>query len=61
MTDTEYTPFTKKYFSAANPLEYYLAYEKGNETDKSNLGKGIDPGWLGLTVWKAWSEGKLND
>lgn len=61
MTDTEYTPFTKKYFSAAKPLEYYLAYEKGNETDKSNLGKGIDPGWLELTVWKAWSEGKLND
>ena len=61
MTDTEYTPFTKKHFSAAKPLEYFLAYEKGNEADKSNLGKGIDPGWLELTVWKAWSEGKLND
>jgi hypothetical protein len=61
MTDTEYTPFTKKFFSAAKPLEYYLAYEKGHETDKSNLGKGIDPGWLELTVWKAWSEGKFND
>jgi hypothetical protein len=61
MTDTEYTPFTKKHFSAAKPLEYFLAYEKGNEADKSNLGKGIDPGWLELTVWKAWAEGKLND
>lgn len=61
MTDTEYTPFTKKHFSVAKPLEYYLAYEKGNEADKSNLGIGIDPGWLELTVWKAWSEGKLND
>jgi len=61
MTDTEYTPYTKKHFAAAKPLEYYLAYEKGNETDKSNLGEGIDPGWLDFTAWKAWSEGKLND
>jgi DNA repair exonuclease SbcCD ATPase subunit len=61
MTDTEYTPYTKKSFAAAKPLEYYLAYEKGNETDKSNLGEGIDPGWLEFTAWKAWSEGKLND
>lgn len=61
MTDTEYTPFTKKNFSSANPLEFYLAYEKGHEGDKSNLGSGIDPAWLELTIWKAWSEGKLDD
>ncbi len=61
MTDTEYTPYTKKSFAAAKPLEFYLAYEKGHETDKSNLGEGIDPGWLEFTAWKAWSEGKLND
>jgi DNA sulfur modification protein DndD len=60
MTDTEYTPYTRKNFSIAKPLEYYLAYEKGNESDKSYKGEGIDPGWLELTIWKAWSEGKLN-
>lgn len=60
MTDTEYTPYTQKNFSSVKPLEYYLAYEKGFEEEKSNLGEGIDPEWLELTIWKAFAEGKLN-
>jgi len=59
MTDTEYTPYTKKHFSPLKPLEFYLAYEKENESDKSNLGQGIDPGWLEFTIWKAWHEGVI--
>lgn len=60
MTDTEYTPFTRKSFSAAKPLEFYLTYENGNETTKSILGEGIDPKWTEFSAWKAWSKGKLD-
>ena len=59
MTDTEYTPYTKKRFESSNPMEFYLAYEKNHETDKSILGNGIDPEWLQHDYWKDWSEGKM--
>ena len=56
MTDTEYTPYTKNRFAKANGLEFYLAYEKNNETDKSILGSGIDPEWLKHDYWKDWDK-----
>ena len=43
MTDTEYTPYTKARFEKATPLEFYLASEVGSETEKSIVGRGIDP------------------
>jgi DNA sulfur modification protein DndD len=56
MTDTEYTPYTKTRFAKAKGLEFFLAYEKDNETDKSILGKGIDPEWLKHDYWKDWEK-----
>lgn len=56
MTDTEYTPYTKNRFAKAKGLEFFLAYEKDNETDKSILGKGIDPEWLKHDYWKDWDK-----
>jgi len=59
MTDTEYTPYSRKRFAKVEPLEFYLAYEEGNETDKSVLGTGIDPEWLKTDYWKDWAEKKI--
>jgi hypothetical protein len=59
MTDTEYTPYTKGRFAKASPLEFYLAYEAGNETDKSVIGKGIDPEWMNHDYWKDWAGGRI--
>ena len=56
MTDTEYTPYTKKRFSQAKPMEFYLASEVGSETEKSVVGQGIDPEWLKHDYWKDWAK-----
>ena len=59
MQDTEYTPYTKRYFEHLEPIEAYLASDKKNENSKSDLGFGIDPDWLLHEAWKDWAEGKI--
>jgi DNA sulfur modification protein DndD len=56
MTDTEYTPYTKARFEKATPLEFYLASELGSETEKSIVGRGIDPEWFKHDYWKDWAK-----
>lgn len=60
MQDTEYTPYTKKYFEKLNPIEAYLAKDNEFENIKSDLGYGIDPDWLLYESWKDWAEGKIS-
>jgi DNA sulfur modification protein DndD len=59
MQDTEYTPYTKKYFAGLEPVEAYLASDKANENSKSDLGFGIDPDWLQHEAWKDWAERRI--
>jgi hypothetical protein len=59
MQDTEYTPYTKKYFESLAPIEAYLGRDPKFENIKSDLGIGIDPDWLLYESWKDWAEGKL--
>ena len=59
MQDTEYTPYTRKYFEKLKPIEAYLAKDDEYENIKSNLGYGIDPDWLLYESWKDWAEGKI--
>ena len=59
MQDTEYTPYTRKYFEKLKPIEAYLAKDDKFENIKSGLGYGIDPDWLLYESWKDWAEGKI--
>ena len=59
MQDTEYTPYTKKYFEKLNPIEAFLAKDPKFENIKSTLGYGIDPDWLLYEAWKDWAEEKI--
>lgn len=59
MQDTEYTPYTKKYFESLKPIEVYLAKDVKFENIKSSLGYGIDPDWLLYESWKDWAEKKI--
>ena len=59
MQDTEYTPYTKKYFEKLKPIEAFLAKDPKFENIKSTLGIGIDPDWLLYESWKDWAEGKI--
>lgn len=59
MQDTEYTPYTRRYFEKLNPIEAFLGRDKDYENIKSNLGYGIDPDWLLYESWKDWAEGRL--
>jgi DNA sulfur modification protein DndD len=59
MQDTEYTPYTRKYFEKLNPIEAYLAKDEEFENIKSDLGYGIDPDWLLYESWKDWADGKI--
>lgn len=59
MHDGEYTPYTRKYFAEANPLELYLEYKPNHELKVSSLGLGISPEWFEHTAWKDWKEGKI--
>ena len=59
MQDTEYTPYTKKYFESLTPIEAYLGRDPKFENIKSDLGIGIDPDWLLYESWKDWAEGRL--
>lgn len=59
MHDGEYTPYTKKHFASANPVELFFASEKGFEDSKSHLGFGIDPEWTKYTAWKDWADGAI--
>jgi hypothetical protein len=59
MQDTEYTPYTKKYFESLKPIEVYLAKDVKFENIKSTLGYGIDPDWLLYESWKDWAEKKI--
>jgi DNA sulfur modification protein DndD len=57
MHDEEYTPYTRKNFIEANPLETYLAWEV--ESKKSISGIGIDPVWYEIGAWKDYKAGKI--
>ena len=57
MHDEEYTPYTRKNFVQANPLETYLAWEI--ESKKSIAGTGIDPIWYENGAWKDYKAGKI--
>jgi DNA sulfur modification protein DndD len=57
MHDEEYTPYTRKNFIDANPLETYLAWEV--ESKKSISGVGIDPVWFENGAWKDYKAGKI--
>lgn len=59
MQDTEYNPYTRRYFENLHPIEAYLAKDPKFENIKSDLGYGIDPDWLKFESWKDWAEGKL--
>lgn len=59
MQDTEYTPYTRKYFAKLKPIEAYLAKDDKFENIKSDLGYGIDPDWLLHESWKDWADGKI--
>ena len=59
MQDTEYTPYTRKYFEKLKPIEAYLAKDEEFENIKSDLGYGIDPDWLLYESWKDWADGKI--
>lgn len=59
MQDTEYTPYTKRYFENLKPIEAYLAKDEEFENLKSDLGYGIDPDWLLYEAWKDWAEGRI--
>jgi len=58
MQDTEYDPYVRQYFASLSPMEFYFAFEKGRELDKSVLGTGIDPEWFENGAWKHWHEGE---
>jgi DNA sulfur modification protein DndD len=57
MHDGEYSPYTKRDFAPAQPLEAYLALA-GDERE-SNLEFGIDPDWTTRDAWKDWAEGNI--
>ncbi|MDH6532364.1 DNA sulfur modification protein DndD [Aurantimicrobium minutum] len=57
MHDEEYTPYTRKNFIEASPLETYLAWEV--ESKKSISGIGIDPVWYEIGAWKDYKAGKI--
>jgi DNA sulfur modification protein DndD len=59
MQDTEYNPYTRKYFEHLKPIEAYLAKDKQFENIKSDLGIGIDEDWFLFESWKDWKEGKI--
>jgi DNA sulfur modification protein DndD len=59
MQDTEYNPYTRKYFEHLKPIEAYLAKDKQFENIKSDLGIGIDEDWYLFESWKDWKEGKI--
>jgi DNA sulfur modification protein DndD len=59
MTDSEYTPYTKKNFAEAKPSELYLSVSEGSNHQISNIAIGIDPEWYKLTAWKDWHEGRI--
>jgi DNA sulfur modification protein DndD len=59
MQDTEYNPYTRKYFEHLKPIEAFLAKDKQFENIKSDLGYGIDEDWFLFESWKDWKEGKI--
>ena len=59
MTDSEYTPYTKKNFAEAKPSELYLAVNEDSNHQISSIAVGIDPEWYNLTAWKDWYEGRI--
>jgi DNA sulfur modification protein DndD len=59
MHSGEYTPYVKKQFAAAKPVESYFEFEEKFEGQRSFVGSGINPQWTNFTAWKDWSEGKL--
>jgi DNA sulfur modification protein DndD len=59
MQDTEYNPYTRKYFEHLEPIEAYLAKDKDFENIKSDLGYGIDDDWFLFESWKDWKEGRI--
>ena len=59
MQDTEYNPYTRKYFEHLKPIEAYLAKDTKFENIKSDLGYGIDEDWFLFESWKDWKEGKI--
>jgi hypothetical protein len=59
MQDTEYNPYTRKYFEHLKPIEAYLAKDNNFENIKSDLGYGIDEDWFLFESWKDWKEGKI--
>ena len=59
MQDTEYNPYTRKYFEHLKPIEAYLAKDNNFENIKSDLGYGIDEDWFLFESWKDWREGRI--
>lgn len=57
MHDGEYSPYTKRDFSSANPIESYLALSE-NQLE-STIQLGIDPDWLSRDAWKDWADGNI--
>jgi len=57
MHDGEYSPYTKRDFAPANPLEAYLALAKDER--ESTLALGIDPDWTTRDAWKDWADGNI--
>jgi DNA sulfur modification protein DndD len=57
MHDGEYSPYTKKDFAPAKPLEAYLGLAKDER--ESVLAFGIDPDWITRDAWKDWADGNI--
>lgn len=57
MHDGEYSPYTKRDFAPAQPLEAYLAL--ASDERESTLEFGIDPDWTTRDAWKDWAEGNI--
>jgi DNA sulfur modification protein DndD len=57
MHDGEYSPYTKRDFAPAKPLEAYLSLAKDER--ESTLALGIDPDWTTRDAWKDWADGNI--
>jgi DNA sulfur modification protein DndD len=57
MHDGEYSPYTKRDFAPAQPLETYLALSRDER--ESRLEFGIDPDWTTRDAWKDWADGNI--
>jgi len=57
MHDGEYSPYTKRDFAPAKPLEAHLALAKDQR--ESVLAFGIDPDWTTRDAWKDWADGNI--